>query len=218
MHLSTRFKFKTLGMFLGALLIASVSFAQDFKPLANASTFVTAYQQAADSHKTLSATYVQNKHLSYMNQPVQSNGLFYASGQDKIRWEEVKPNSSVLIMNGAMAYVIKGEKTEEFDLSKNRQFAMINEMMSAVVSGDLANNTDFEITFFESDNAYKVMLVPVKKMVRKFVANIELIIAKESYFLNSMTMSEADGNSTEIIFSSQKANLPLEMSIFEPTN
>jgi hypothetical protein len=33
-----------------------------------------------------------------------------------------------------------------------------------------------------------------------------------------MTMSEADGNSTEILFSNQKANLPLEMTIFEPTN
>ncbi|MGK0277252.1 MAG: outer membrane lipoprotein-sorting protein, partial [Litorivivens sp.] len=152
------------------------------------------------------------------NKPIQSDGIFYASGQDKIRWEEVKPNSNILIMNGEMAYVVKDGETEAFDLSKNRQFSMINEMMSSVLSGDLADNEDFEITFFESASGYKVHLVPEKKMVRKFVAMVELVVAKNTYFLDNMTMSEADGNSTEILFSNQKANLPLEMTIFEPTN
>jgi outer membrane lipoprotein-sorting protein len=200
------------------MFITAFGFAQDYKPLANASAFVAAYQKAAESHETLSATYVQNKHLSYMNKPIQSDGIFYASGQDKIRWEEVKPNSNILIMNGEMAYVVKDGETEAFDLSKNRQFSMINEMMSSVLSGDLADNEDFEITFFESASGYKVHLVPEKKMVRKFVAMVELVVAKNTYFLDNMTMSEADGNSTEILFSNQKANLPLEMTIFEPTN
>lgn len=218
MHLSTRFNLKAFGISLFAMLITAFSFAQDYKPLANESAFVAAYQKAAESHTTLSATYIQNKHLSYMNKPIQSDGVFFASGQDKIRWEEMKPNSNILIMNGGTAYVVKDGKTETFDLNKNRQFAMINEVMSSVVSGDLADNEDFEITFFESETGYKVQLVPVKKMVRKFIATVELVVAKDSYFLNSMLMSEADGNSTEIIFSNQKANLPLEMSIFEPTN
>ena len=203
-------------IFLLVLASAKCS-GQDFKPMPQPEKFVAAYRAQVEQQSTLKADYVQLRHLTFMKDPSQSNGVFFAAGQSKIRWEQVQPKSHILLMNEGTAYVIADGKTETYDLEKNRQFRTINEMMTRVMSGDISDNTDFEVTFFESDKEVKVILVPTRKMMKKFIGSIELIVDKSSYLLNRMTMTEADGNATELIFSNQKANIPLEMSIFEPT-
>ncbi|MCB0760136.1 MAG: outer membrane lipoprotein carrier protein LolA [Flavobacteriales bacterium] len=204
-------------LFFLLVLASAKCSGQDFKPMPQPEKFVAAYRAQVEQQTTLKADYVQLRHLTFMKDPSQSTGVFFAAGQSKIRWEQVQPKSHILLMNEGTAYVIADGKTETYDLEKNRQFRTINEMMTRVMSGDISDNTDFEVTFLESDKEVKVILVPTRKMMKKFIGSIELIVDKSSYLLNRMTMTEADGNATELIFSNQKANIPLEMSIFEPT-
>ncbi len=168
------------------------------------------------SQKTTSITalFIQEKKMSFMEETLTSSGKFYLQNEDLLRWEYTQPFSYAIILNGERIGIVDEGKRSDFDLNSNRMFMEISNVMTGMVNGTLLKSDQFEASWFEAGNSYKVKLAPGNAMMQEYLTLVELKLSKTDYSVDEVKMFEKSGDFTRIIFTEKRFNEAIPAEIF----
>ncbi len=165
---------------------------------------------------SIEADFVQTKNISFIDEQLISNGKFWFSRPDKMRWEYQKPFFYSIIINGDQITVIDDKKENRFDAASNAMFGQVKQVIMNMVNGRMFDDSDYHATLKEETNFYVVNFETVNEAMKEYITSIDLYFTKTDYLMEKIRMNEASGDNTMIVFSNQKINQPLPDDVFKP--
>lgn len=200
-------------IWLGGFGVLSAQDA-DMKPVKDTTAFKNKLKEASATTNTIDCDFTQKKHLSFMAEDIVTSGHFSFKKERKIRWEYLKPYSYIVVINNNDIYLKDEEKTSHFDANSNKMFQGINDMMVAIVKGDLFGTGDFKSVFYENEKYYFVKLLPVKGEMKNYLKGIEIYFDKKDMTVVKLKLTELSDDYTFIEYHNKTINKPLSDALF----
>ncbi|MCK9616564.1 MAG: outer membrane lipoprotein carrier protein LolA [Lentimicrobiaceae bacterium] len=202
-------------------LLTIVSFCNaqpvGFKALQNASEVKASIEKTVSAVSSIESDFIQNQYMTALAEQMTMKGHFWFKKENKLRWQYTQPMQYQIIMNGSKMWMKDEQRVNEFNISSNRMFGEINDIMTSCLQGSIFKKTDkFKISFYENSKQFMVLLVPLKKDMKGFLKNIELYINKKDYSVEKLKMVEPSGDYTSIAFQNKKTNHEIPDSRFRP--
>lgn len=208
-----KYKIKIL---LVLLVLAQINIivGQEFKTVKDIVSLNKEIGEVAQNTQTITADFVQEKHLDFLDVVVESNGIFIYKAPQKLRWEYVSPYKYLVLMNEGKFSIIQNNNVKEIDLKSSESFQEINNLMINSIKGDILTDPNFETTVLESKTVYKVILKPKDKKVNKVINTIEVLINKQTKTVDQLIMFESETDYTLIKFKNKQINKEVNDSRF----
>jgi len=203
----------SITLLVAFLCLMSVATAQTKTVVKDATNYKTKLKQIAKETSSISASFKQEKIVSFMNEPQLSEGLFYYQQKDKMRWEEQKPNAYILLINAEKIRIKEGGKEKKMG-GAAKMMAQINSLMISLINGDIFESKDFTSQYFETSNRFIVELTPKNKKLKSIFNTIELSFDKKTLRLKKLTFNEKSGDKSMMTFFNEKFNQTLKNSLF----
>jgi outer membrane lipoprotein carrier protein len=147
-----------------------------------------------------------------------SDGRFLFRRENDVRWEYLSPIDYTIVIYKEKFRIKNGDKISEFDIGSNAMFQQINKMIVTAIRGDFVDNPDFEASFFESKQQYRINLKAKNKQVASMLAGIEIYFDKETLAVEQVKFVEPGEDYTRIVFKNRKANIEIPDNQFEFNN
>jgi len=205
-------KRRTIFSFLLCLGYLNLS-AQHFKPAANPEKILSELRKTSSATHSIQASFKEEKYLSVLKEPEHSSGLFYYQKNDKMRWEQKKPGSYIILINGDKLRIQEGGK-EKNVAQAGRMAVQIKELMIGLVNGDFQQNRAFSQACMESADQYMIVLTPVNRRLKNIYSKITLVFSRTSLRLKELTFFEKSGDKSLMKFHQEKFNEPIDNSLF----
>jgi len=166
---------------------------------------------------TLVASFTEHKELKLLEEPVVSQGEFFYTRPNQVRWEYLDPDRKVFVIteDRYTAYYPALKRAEEVPIKKfvgKRLFRFLGVGQSIE---DLGKYYDFALAD-ESDvpGTYLLLLTPRKKKLRDRVAEMKIWVDGESFLPSRLQYVEADGDTTLLAFTGMKSNIEVSARRF----
>jgi outer membrane lipoprotein-sorting protein len=184
-------------------------------PVGNAALFAS-LERSAGSVKTLASDFVQEKYLGMFKTVLSSQGLFYFSKPDRLRWELTAPVAS--------GFVIKGEqgrrwhertgRTESFQISQEPIMKLVSDQLFAWARADFVwLEKEYRISVL-SEAPVALRLEPRSTAIAGFLHHLLINFSADGRYVRSVELHEQDGDYTRINFLNTAVNKPLPADIF----
>ncbi|MFH1159908.1 MAG: outer membrane lipoprotein carrier protein LolA [bacterium] len=199
------------------ILIPVVLFAQQ-KPLDAVSIqrIKNSVMQTAESTKTISSDFTQEKEMAILNDKIISSGKFYFKQENLLRWEYIHPFSYIITLCGNVINIRDDGQTREFNTRSNKLFAEINKIVVGSVRGTLLNDSEnFKANYSQNQQYYIVNLIPQSEKFRESLQKILIYFDKTDFSVDQVELFESGADHTKITFTNKKINLPLPDEIFD---
>lgn len=193
---------------------SSILMAQ--KPLSTAETiaFKEKVKQLDATTKTIVSDFVQYKHLSFLNNDVETAGKLVFKTPNLIKWEYTSPYKySVIFKENKIFINDEGAKTK-IDIGSNKMFKSLNNIIANSVKGNMFNDEEFEISYFKTEKHYLITFVPKDKNMLQFILKFELTFDSATNDVTEVKMIEPSEDYTKIVFKNKKRNTPVSDEIF----
>lgn len=187
--------------------------AQDQLSATEALAFKKQVKLTANNTTSIVSTFVQEKHLSILDNVIISEGILKFKAPNNVRWEYTKPYENTAIFKGDKLFVSNEGKTDEINLNSNKIFKSLNALIVNSVKGDMFDDEEFTITYFKHSTGFMVTFQPKNKRLSKFINTFELIFSKSGE-VNSVKLIEPNADYTIISFLNKKLNVPVLNSAF----
>ncbi len=203
---------------LFCLIWSSGLFAQvpeSFEKMSDPSAFRKAAKEKADKVRTIKSEFTQVKEMDFMEEAVESKGRFAFKEPNYVAWEYTEPfQHKILIRDDKLS--IKGEKKkDEYEIGSNEMFQKMNEMIVSSVRGQVFDNEDFQLAYYENESAYLVAMKPRDKGMKEFFEQMQLYFSKGEYEVKKVVMLGSSDDSTTITFQNKEVNVPIPKERFE---
>ena len=190
--------------------------AAQFTKVEDESAFKAEAEAITKAMETMSSDFTQEKHLSFMTEPIITAGKYHYKKPNKIRWEYTSPFSYILIINNDKLFIDDEGNQNKIDLGNNQLFNQINETISNALTGKVLDYSEqFSHSLEESETDFKINLFPKEKAFEEYIEQIEVFFDKESMIVSQVILKEASEDFTKIIFENKQLNKPIEDSVFE---
>ena len=172
------------------------------------------------STQSLAAQFRQEKHFSFMDKPIISQGFIVFASPDKIRFDITEPFQTALLDDGKKIQryeIIDGQwKLLKFGGGKSIKLVMgqIGQWMQGKFSGQ---EKIFALSVSDGDpNDTAVLnLVPRHKQFRQYIEKIQVHIAPApTYRVTRIDINEPQGDWFSLIFSREQKNMTLPEGCF----
>lgn len=188
---------------------------EGFKKVVNEANFRQKMEATTLATNSISSDFVQEKQLSFMEEPIVSSGQFFLKKEQKIRWAYQQPFSYIVILNGSDLLINDEGHTNEVDLKGNKTFRELNATITNSLQGDVWGATkDFTPNLLENKALYLIQLLPKTKEMKEYFINIEVYFNKNNYQLEQVILFENGGDFTKIEFTNQLINSEIEDALF----
>jgi len=146
----------------------------------------------------------QSKQLSGIKKPLLSNGRFCVASGKGILWQTLQPFPSTLrITREAIVQMQNGRVAMRLDAQQEPVVKMINNVLFALLAGDLSQlDKLFELDGSLKNGNWQVALKAREPGLAQAIGDIRL---DGGAYVNKVTMQEASGDHTEIVFSNIKS-------------
>lgn len=197
------------------LLFSGTSIAQSFAKMKDSKTFQKELHTIARKTTTLQSDFVQIKHLDVLSEDIESNGKLFYKANNNLRWEYTEPLEYLIVLRNGKVSIKDEGKISSYDLSGNKTFQKINEMMIGSIQGDLlVNEEDYQYEFKESNHFYLVVMYPKEQKVKEFMKSINVYFSKKDYAVEQVKMLEQSGDYTLMKFKNKKINASISDKTF----
>ena len=171
-------------------------------------------REQAGQIETISAGFIQEKHLRILTKPLVSKGIFYYQAPRSLRWEYKSPVGSILLMHqGKIRRYIEGSRGLSEDQGAGLQaMQSVLQEITRWLKGDFGNNPMFSASLKREG---KIVLTPKEKAFASIIKKIELILSDRPGVIESVTIYEGKDSFTKIEFQDVRVNKPLEDSLFQ---
>jgi len=181
-----------------------------FKPVKDKTAFLEKFNQTTKTITSIKSNFVQEKHLSALEDKIISKGIFRYKKDNKVRLEYTTPFSYIMVLNNGKMYIKDGSKVNKFDTRSNKMFRQINDMLVNTLNGNLVNSKDYSITYYENDLIYLIELKPLDMAVQEMMDNIKIYVDKKKLTVNKIEIIEKSGDYTLISFSDIQQNTEIK--------
>lgn len=190
--------------------------AQDqYHPVNDIEGFRHKVIEASFLTQSISSEFVQLKHLSFLEEDVESFGNFYFQKENRLRWEYTAPFFYLIIFNMDTILIRDEQNTNLYDAASGRMFREINNIMLSMVNGSILESSDFEFEYFENTSSYMLELSPQDSNMKEFLSKIRLFINKSDYTVDELYMIEKSNDYTHIRFTNKRLNEDIPQHIFD---
>lgn len=187
-----------------------------FQKVADETSFRKKIESVTLSTKSIASDFVQEKQLSFMEEPIISQGQFYFKKEQKIRWEYQQPFSYIVILNGSNLIINDEGHTNEIDLKGNKTFQEINATINNSMQGNVwGDSKDFTPTLFENKELFLIQLFPETAQMQEYLTKIEVFFDKNTYHLEQVILFENGGDFTKISFKNRRINKGVKEELFK---
>jgi outer membrane lipoprotein-sorting protein len=204
--------FTVLGIVAACSAIAQ---PKGFKAIPNIPVFQQALTKNTAALQTIQSTFVQVKHLSLLADKITSKGKFYYRKEDKVRIEYITPFQYLLIMNAGQIMVKDEQKTSKINTRNSKTMQSVNRIMIDCMRGSVFTNTDFKVTAWENSSNYLLSMVPANEAMKKMFKQIDVYLARNTYDVDRLTMTEHNGDYTDMDFTRTQRNIALNDALFK---
>ena len=171
-------------------------------------------KEKAGNIQTISAAFVQEKHLEILIKPLISKGAFYFRAPGSLRWEYTSPIQSILLMHdGKVRRFMGSENGFKEDAGPGLQgMEMVLQQITRWLKGEFSNNPDY-YSSLEGDN--KIVMVPKNEAFAKIIQKIEILLSDRPGVIETVTIYEGKTSFTKIRFRDVNLNGELADTLFE---
>lgn len=201
---------------LSALIVPVLLTAQEnFRPMKDVEAFSEKMQTESQNTASIQSTFVQERQLAAMTQPLVSKGNFWYKKPASVRWEYVEPYTSLIIITKRKVFVKDDDKQQEYDMQSGSAFQNLGEIMFKFVLGDInAAEKDYKVDYQENNTMFFVKLTP-RQAEQAAMSRIDLFFDKKDYSLNRIIMYESGEDFTSIRFENKQLNGQISNDIFK---
>ncbi len=171
-----------------------------------------------DKLRSVKAEFVQEKHLSMLTGPVVSKGEFFYKAGRKFIWHYLPPDESFTISDGTRIwlYFPALKQAEVYDMEKFKTRSRAFEKLCLGFERplcDLADVFSIELTA-ETQAAFEVLLKPKEEAMARLIAELRILISRETGLPLRFHSIERNGDRTAISFTKTEINRELADSLF----
>jgi outer membrane lipoprotein-sorting protein len=171
-------------------------------------------QDKAGEIKSVTANFIQEKHLKILSKPLISKGIFYYQSPQSLRWEYTSPFRSILLVhNGNIKRYIKGNDGFIQDSGVELQaMQVVLQEITLWMRGRFNDNPNFNAVL---EPGPKIVLTPKEKSFAAIIQRIELMLSNQPGIIETVQIYENDTSYTKFIFNNVRLNKPLKDSLFQ---
>lgn len=163
---------------------------------------------------TINSDFVQYKHLDFLENDIESVGKMVYKSPNLVKWEYTKPYQYSVVFKNEQLLINDGGNKSKVDIGNNKLFKEINQMMVNSVKGDMFNNDEFTVAYFETPKFYRIVLTPMDKKLKNYIASFELMVNKKDAAVQEVKMVEPSQDYTRIVFSNRTLNAKVNDTVF----
>lgn len=179
--------------------LAAVFLAMAMAP-AQAAAPVAKIEAMLAKPQQLCGRFDQSKQLAGMKKPLASNGRFCVVAGKGVLWRTLQPFPNTLRLTRDEIVHFQGERVAmRLDAKTEPVVKMINSVLFSLLAGDLAQlDTLFEVDGSIEGGSWQVALKARQPALAKAIGSIRL---DGGAFVKNISISEASGDRTSIVFS-----------------
>ena len=198
-------------LFLGA---ATVLMAAVISVGANAASLAD-IQEAAGTIRSISADFIQEKHMKILVKPLVSKGSIRFQSPDALRFEYREPIKNVLIMQGKSVsrYIQKDNTFIRDNASAMGAMTVVMDEISQWLKGDF-NTKVFDATIEEAPEPGRIILVPKEKAISSFIQEIVLVLSEQPGVFKEVVIRENQNSYTRLRFEKATLNEDINPDVF----
>ena len=168
------------------------------------------------SKKTTSiiSNFIQSKHLSFLSKDIISKGELVFKSPNLIKWSYVTPFKYSVIFKENKLFVNDDGTKSDIDISSNKVFKELNNLIVSSVKGDMFDDDKFNIKYYKSGKDYLVVFDAKDDSVKSFINTFELTFDSNSYNVLKVKMVESSEDYTLIEFKNHQINKPIRDEVF----
>jgi outer membrane lipoprotein-sorting protein len=188
--------------FLVIFSAVQISMAQDntFKSMKDTKGFSEKFDEISKKLTSIKSDFIQEKHLSFMEDNIVSKGIFRYKKENKVRLQYTTPFEYLMVLNAGKMYIKDGNKVNKFDTHSNKLFRQINDMMINTLNGSILQSNEYVVSYYENESTYLLELAPQDKTILELVQKIKIYIDKKKLNVNKIEMKEKSGDFTLLSF------------------
>ena len=170
-------------------------------------------RSAAGSVTSLSADFVQEKHLRILARPLVSTGVFYFQSPASLRWEYRTPVRNILLMhdNRTERWIDTGSGLTQESGAGLQAMQIVLEQVSQWFGGRFDENPMFAARL---EPGPKIVLVPKEEAFARMIHHIDLVLSERPGIIESVVIYESDDSFTRLVFTNAVLNQPLDAALF----
>lgn len=195
-------------------LIIILLFALFAKPYAE-EDFYTALARRSKEISSVTADFVQSKHITSIDETIVSKGVFFYMKAGNVRFDYASPKVMSIIMSPDKLHIISSGKTTTFSLDKQKGLSDLARVMEACMGGDIDKiPKTYRVSYRLQQGKHTLSIVPKNKEILGPYLKIELFLNESDYSLDKMVLYERSNDFTTYKFSNLALNNSLARKIF----
>ncbi|KFF14614.1 outer membrane lipoprotein carrier protein LolA [Chryseobacterium soli] len=196
------------------LLVSGFFFAQNTAMTgAEAKAFVTRISSETQQIKTLQSDFTQTKKMDFLDKNIVTYGKMSLKSPNMLSWKYIKPYQYSIVFKDNKIFINDQGKKSSVD-AKSKTFEKINKLIVGSSNGKMFNDPEFTVTYFKNGNYNIAKFIPKSAQLLKYIKQIELHFPKNETTVSQVNMTEASGDTTNILFKNTKINAPIPASEF----
>ncbi|MBD3905927.1 outer membrane lipoprotein carrier protein LolA [Chryseobacterium sp. Ch-15] len=196
------------------LLISSIFFAQNTAmSTTEAKAFVANVSSETKEIKTLQADFIQTKKMDFLDKSIITSGKMSLKSPNTLSWKYTKPYQYSIIFKENKIFINDQGKKSSVD-AKSKTFEKINKLIVGSSNGKMFSDPEFSVKYLKNTNFNIAKFTPKSAQLLKYIKQIELHFPKNQTTVSQVNMTEASGDTTNIVFKNTKINAPIPASEF----
>ncbi|SEW45710.1 outer membrane lipoprotein carrier protein [Chryseobacterium wanjuense] len=196
------------------LLVSGFFFAQNTAMSgAEAKAFVTKVSSETKQIKTLQSDFTQTKKMDFLDKNIVTYGRMSLKSPNMLSWKYTKPYQYSIVFKDNKIFINDQGKKSSVD-AKSKTFEKINKLIVGSSNGQMFNDPEFSVTYLKNANYNIAKFTPKSAQLLKYIKQIELHFPKNQSTVSQVNMTEASGDTTNIVFKNTKINAPVSASEF----
>jgi outer membrane lipoprotein-sorting protein len=170
-----------------------------------------------DIHSII-ASVSQEKQLTILKKKIHTEGTIMVAKPDMLRWEVLKPEKSIIVIDGETMTVYHPEKKEAqvYTLSENLIASNTMSFFVAVLSGSLNEiEKKFTINIFRSDGELIFKLTPLSRIANRYLSSITIYYDEGTGLPQGFETMTPRGDKTVTKLANIRTNPDLKPETFE---
>lgn len=200
---------------LGALLLLSVFFMGQNTAMTGAESkaFVSKISSETKKIKTLQSDFLQTKKMDFLDKSIVTQGKMSLKTPNTLSWKYTKPYQYSIIFKDNKIFINDQGKKSSVD-AKSKTFEKINKLIVGSSNGQMFSDPEFIVKYSKNSSSNIATFLPKSAQLLKYIKQIELHFPKNQTTVSQVNMTEASGDTTNIVFKNTIINAPIPASEF----
>lgn len=172
-------------------------------------------KQENTKYTSITSTFKQTKHISFLGEKVLSSGKFYYRKPDQLAMTYDQPAGDLMLINGDKFVMVSSGKRSETTSKANARMRGMKAILSSCLQGDIKGAGTEKIMCSESPQYYLVSAEIDKKANKSNISQIVLSFDKKDYTLSILQTIEPDGSYTIYELNQKELNKSVPDEVFQ---